>query len=206
MACRLDRIPVLVAVVTPGRTEDQPPAPPLRLPRRTVRSIGLVLVVVSIVVLGSSLAGCTLDESGPPAAQLSAWMANADGGAAVGQVEVDTRNIDLAVSRHNSPSALRTVCALLTNDAQTAIGSLPTPDTQLTDELNAAYEEAAAAGNDCYQGSNGNHTLLRRSASERAKLFPMLTTAVHRIESITGHTPSTSTTAPSVGGNDPFGN
>jgi hypothetical protein len=52
------------------------------------------------------------------------------------------------------------VCALLTTDAQTAIGNLPTPDTTLTDDLNNAYEEAAAAGNDCYNGSTGVASLL----------------------------------------------
>src|ERR1700722_8900480 len=186
MAFRLDRIPVLAR-------------------RCRLRSIPSALVVASIAVLASSLAaGCTLDQSGPPAAQLSAWMTSADAGASVGQVEVDSRNIGLAISRHNSASALRTVCALLTNDAQTAIGNLPTPDTQLTNELNSAYEDAAAAGNDCYKGSNGDRSLLLRSASERTKLFPMLATAVDRIESITGHTPSTSTTAPSGAGVDPF--
>ena len=34
----------------------------------------------------------------------------------------------------------------------------------------------------------------------------MLPTALDRIASITGHPPSTSTTAPSDAGNDPFGN
>ena len=48
-------------------------------------------------------------------------------------------------------------------------------------------------------------SLLRRSATERAKLVPMLRTALDRIASITGHVPSTSTTAPTDSGNDPFG-
>jgi len=195
-----------VAASPPGRIEElpDPRTPP---PGRRRRAISSGLVVVSVVVLGSTVAaGCTLDESGPPAAQLSAWMTSAGGGASVGQVEVDSRNIDLAISRGNPPSALRTVCALLTNDAQTAIGNLPTPDGRLTDDLNSAYEEAAAAGNDCFKGSDGDRTLLRRSASERAKLVPMLSVAVRRIESITGRTPSTATTAPSGGAADPFGN
>lgn len=194
-----------MAVSTPTAGVRHPTPPPH--PPGPARSLACRLVVVSIVVFGSSLAaGCTLDQTGPPAAQLSAWMTTAAGGAAVGQVEADSRNIDVAIASHNTPAALRTVCALLTNDAQTAIGNLPTPDTQLTDDLNAAYEDAAAAGNDCYQGAHGDRTLLRRSASERVKLFPMLAAAVDRIESITGHTPSTATTAPSGDNNDPFGN
>jgi hypothetical protein len=163
-------------------------------------------ILVAVVIGSSALAGCTLDESGPPAKQVSAWLTTSGGGSAIGQVELDSKNIDLAESRGATPSALRTVCALLTNDAQTAIGNLPTPDTQLTDELNNAYEDAASAGNDCYNGANGKRSLLRRSAAERAKLAPMLATAVDRLTSLTGHTPSTSTTLPSGDDGDPFGN
>jgi hypothetical protein len=163
-------------------------------------------VLVAVVVGSSALAGCTLDESGPPAKQVSGWLTTSGGGSAIGQVELDSRNIDLAVSHHSAPSALRTVCALLTTDAQTAIGNLPTPDTQLTDDLNNAYEDAASAGNDCYNGSDGNRSLLRRSATERARLVPMLATAVARLTSLTGQPPSTSTTLASNDGSDPFGN
>ena len=75
------------------------------MPAGPARSLACRLVVGSIVVLGSSLAaGCTLDQSGPPAAQLSAWMTTRRRGAAVGQVEVDSRNIDLAIARHNTPA------------------------------------------------------------------------------------------------------
>jgi hypothetical protein len=171
-----------------------------------VGSASVILVATLAVVGASLLSGCTLDQTGPPAGQLSAWLTTSGGGAAIGQVEADSRNIDLAISHHDSAAALRTVCALLTNDAQTAIGNLPTPDAQLTSDLDAAYEDAAAAGNDCYNGAPDNSSLLRRSSSERVKLVPMLRTALDRFTSITGHTPSTSTTAPSDSGVDPFGN
>ena len=135
-------------------------------------------------------------------------MSGAAGGAAIGHVEVDSRNIDLALAHHDPPAAIRTVCALLTNDAQTAIGNLPTPDTQLTDDLNTAYEDAAAAGNDCYNGAAGNAALLRRSAAERRQAaLPLLATAVdridvdHRAHAVhLDHAP-----APSDAGGDPFG-
>ncbi len=168
-------------------------------------SVARLAIVAAIVASVSVVtAGCTLDQSGPPAKQVSDWMTMSGGGAAIGQVEVDSSNVGLALSRHDPPAAIKTVCALLTTDAQTAIGNLPTPDTQLTDELNSAYEDAAAAGNDCYNDSSGGQ-LLRRSTSERGKLVPLLTTAIDRIVAITGHTPSTSTTVPSASGSDPFG-
>jgi hypothetical protein len=160
-----------------------------------------------VVVAGSGiLAGCAgPEESGPPAARVTAGMSGAGGGAAVGALQVDSRNIGYALSRHDTPAAIKTACALLTNDAETAIGNLPTPDTQLTDELNSAYEDAAAAGDACYQGASGQSSLLRKSATERSKLGPLLAVAVDRIQAITGHTPSTSTTEADGSCDDPFG-
>ena len=102
------------------------------------------VVVAALVVLSLLGAGCTVDRSAPTATQVSDWMTTSGDGAAIGQVEVDSRNVDLALSRHDPSAAIRTVCALLTTDAQTAIGNLPTPDSQLTDDLNQAYEDAAA--------------------------------------------------------------
>ncbi len=189
-----------------------PPAPaPVPAGRSSKQANGrapTLLLAVSIAVVGAlALAGCAgQEQSGPPAARVSAWVSGAGGGAVIGTLKVDSRNIDLVLSRHDPAAAVKTVCALLTNDAQTAIGNLPTPDTRLTNDLNTAYEDAAAAGDDCYKGSSGNTSLLRRSSAERARLMPLLATAIDRIAAITGHVPTTSTTAPATGTGDPFGN
>jgi hypothetical protein len=173
----------------------------------TRRGTPLWAALTVALIAASALAGCAgQDESGPPAARVSAWVSGAGGGSAVGTLEVDSRNIGLALSRHDPAAAIKTVCALLSNDAHVAIGNLPTPDQQLTDDLNRAYEDAAAAGDDCYQGSSGTASLLRRSADERSRLMPLLATGLERVAAITGHTPSTSTTQPAPGNNDPFGN
>jgi hypothetical protein len=184
-----------------------PPGPNRAPPLRPGRTLTLVALAVVITLGSSLLAACAgQEQSGTPAARVTTWVKGASGGVAIGTVEVDARNVDLALARHNTAAALRTVCALLTTDAQTAIGNLPTPDDQLTGDLNNAYEVASAAGDDCYKGSGDNAALMRRSAEERKKLVPLLATAVDRIVVVTGHTPSTSTTAPSGAGNDPFGN
>jgi hypothetical protein len=162
-------------------------------------------VLVGVVVVGALLlAGCT-DQTGDPAKQVSSWMSSSNTGTAIGQVEVDSQNVDLALRKHDPSSQLKTVCALLSTDALTAIGNLPSPDSTLTDDLNTAFEDAAAAGSSCYDGASGKATLLRRSARDRTKLVPLLDAAVDRVQAVTGHVPSTSTTLAPNGCDDPFG-
>jgi hypothetical protein len=163
-------------------------------------------LLLSVLLAGSAaVAGCAgQEQSGPPAARVATWVSGAGGGASIGTLRVDSANVSQALARHDPPAAIKTVCALLTTDAETAVGNLPTPDTVLTDELNTAYQEAAAAGDDCYGGAGGAHSLLVRSARERAGLVTALMTALNRITAVTGHAPSTSTTLP-ADNNDPFG-
>jgi len=157
------------------------------------------------VVVALALSGCAgQEQSGTAAHRVSTWMVAGGGGSGIGNVGVAARNVDLALSGHNVPSAIKQVCALLSNEAQTAIGNLPTPDDQLTTELNAAYEDATAAGNDCFHGAGGDRTLMTRSAAERTRLIGMLDAVVAHVKRITGKTPTTETTAPQ-GGSDPFG-
>ncbi len=193
------------AVVPPAGTRSTGVPSSDRRPRHHPVSGALVLAAACIMGAGV-LAGCAgQEQSGTPSARVSTWVSGAAGGVAIGTLKVDSANIDLAQVHHEAPAAIKTVCALLTNDAETAIGNLPTPDPRLTTDLNNAYEKAAAAGDDCYQGAAGDASLLRRSAAERAALLPLLARALDRITSVTGRTPSTSTTAPSGGCSDPFG-
>lgn len=163
----------------------------------TVLSVAVVAAVV--------LTGCAgQEQSGPPSARVATWVSGGGGGASIGTLQVDTANVGQALARHDPPAAIRTVCALLTADAETALGNLPTPDTVLTGELDTAYGEAVSAGSDCYAGAGGSTGLLDRSARERARLASLLDRAVGRITTVTGRPPSTSTTRPADTG-DPFG-
>jgi hypothetical protein len=153
------------------------------------------------------LAGCAGPQSSPPtAAQVSTWLTTANAGTAIGQVEVDSRNVTHVLALRQPASAIKAACALLTTDALTAIGNLPSPDSALTGALNTAFEKASAAGSDCFKGASGDSSDLRRSARERAELVPLLGTAVDRYRVLTGHTPSTSTTLAPPISPDPFGN
>jgi len=162
------------------------------------------LTAVAALALAAPFGGCAgQEQSGTPAQRVTTWM-NGAGGSGIGNVEVDSRNVDRALATHNAPAAVREVCALLSDDAQTAIGNLPAPDDRLTNQLNTAYLDATAAGDDCYHGASGDATLLARSAAERAKVLGQLAAAVRYVASVTGRTPTTATTAPQPNG-DPFG-
>jgi hypothetical protein len=189
------------------------------VPRLVVRAVGaaptnrkggrpgwrLPAAASAVLVAAGLLGGCAgQEQSGPPAARVASWVSGAGGGASIGALKADAANVALAMSRHDQPAAIKTVCALLTTDAETAIGNLPTPDSVLTGELDAAYEDAASAGDDCYTGSSGDKALLARSARERTRLTSLLATAVDRIAAVTGRSPSTSTTQP-ADASDPFG-
>ena len=165
------------------------------------RAAVLTAGALTVLVLG----GCAgQEQSGAPAQRVSTWLGAGAGGAGVGNVEVDSRNVDLALAQHNKPAAIKEVCALLSNDAQSAVGNLPSPDQQLTDALDAAYTAASAAGDDCYRGASGDARSLARSSAERAKLPSLFAVAVRRIVAVTGRTPTTETTVPPTGGGDPF--
>ncbi len=169
-------------------------------PRRLRRGVPVALAaLVGAAVLG----GCAgQEQSGTPSQRVTTWMRSV-GGSGIGNVEVAARNVDLALKDHNSPNAVREVCALLSNEAQTSIGNLPAPDDELTDQLNSAYQVGTSAGDDCYDGAAGDARLLARSAAERARMMRMLAVAVDRYVSVTGHTPTTDTTAPQDD-SDPF--
>ncbi len=65
--------------------------------------------------------------------------------------------------------------------------------------------DATAAGDDCYNGADGDAALLARSAAERTKLVTLLAAAVQRVEPTSpASTPTTDTTVPPTGGGDPF--
>ena len=172
----------------------------------TARSSGRrlrAMTVAAALAVATALGGCAgQEQSGTRSQRVTTWMQGA-GGAGIGNVEVASRNVDFVIARHNAPAAVREACALLSDEAQTAIGNLPSPDDQLTTQLDNAYMKGTAAGDDCYKGAGGSARLLARSAAERIEMMGLLATAVDHVRSVTGHTPTTDTTAPQSGG-DPF--
>ena len=136
---------------------------PHRLPRLMVRPacrpdgrrpVRLVPVAGRWSLGAVALGGCAgQEQSGDPAQQVATWVDDGGGGSSVGNLEVDAKNIDLALAQHNKPAAIREVCALLSNDAQSGIGNLPTPDQELTTDLDNAYMEGDRRRGRLLQGS-----------------------------------------------------
>lgn len=158
------------------------------------------------MAVATVLAGCTAAENvGTPAQRVSTWMASGSGGATIGELEVDNRNVARALARHDPPAEVRAVCALLATDAATGHGNLPTPDQQLTTLLDRAYTHEFDAGAECEQAAGGGAAELARSATNRAAGLALLQQAVRRVTAITGRVPSTTTTTlPPGAGSDPF--
>lgn len=170
---------------------------PARWRKPALTALALVTVVVG-------LAGCAgPDLSGSAADRVNAWVTTGGGGTDIGTLRADIINVDQAAADGQQPAAMRTVCLLLTQDAEAASGSLPTPDQPLTDLLNRAYVQAANAGQACAAAAGGSQSAKAHAAQERAAVPPLLTDAVSRIRTVTGRTPSTPTTSP-AGGGDPF--
>jgi hypothetical protein len=177
----------------------------MRGPARRRRPAHVAGALLLAAALGTGAASCAGgDLTGTPSARVQSWVVDGGGGTAIGTLRADVTNVDQALARHNAPAAIRTVCALLSTDANRAMGSLPTPDGPLTAALERAYTDAASAGDHCERGAGASAALMAQSARERTALGPLLDAAVARIEAVTGRTPSTATTAPPPGG-DPFG-
>jgi len=170
--------------------------------RARVRAGCGALVVVCACLL-TACAGAGL--SGTPAQRMTSWLSASDNGASMGAVTDDIRAVDAGLAQHQPAGAIRTLCAVLATDAQAGNTDLPAPDSQVTDDLSDAYNDAYAAGNDCYSGAGGNAALLAKSAVLRRETLAELKVVVERITAISGVVPSTTTTTlPPGSGDDPF--
>ena len=115
LAPGLDRLPGLMAGAPPARATVLGRAGPAPRGRR--------------VLAGRRGGPGWLRRGAAPAAQqVTTWMATRGVARRIGNVEVDARTSTWPLARHDPPAAVREVCALLSNDAQTAIGNLPIPD------------------------------------------------------------------------------
>ena len=159
--------------------------------------VGLALVLAVGVAAFASYGLRGAGGSGPQ--QLKAWVQQNDLGASIGTVTGDNASVDKVVAQHGGVLDFHTVCGVLTTDAESANGNLPTPDTDVTQWLAQAYDLEYQAGIDCYD-SAGNSALQAKSARERSQATVLFNRVLIRIQAITGVVVSTTTTTSPGGG------
>ena len=104
------------------------------------------------------------DMTGSAASRMQAWE-KATGVASSSRVLLrDAARITKLASGHD-PTAMKTACLVLSNDAEAANTDLPTPDHVATVDLNDAYLDYYAVAVDCYRDAGD---AARKASLQRA--------------------------------------
>jgi hypothetical protein len=124
-----------------------------------VRAVGLVgALVLSALVLSA----CGTQS---PSAAMRKWSTSSNLPSAITQLTSDARH---ALSALDDPrittKQLHTVCAVLDFETLQANASLPTPDTQTTTLLSAAYTDLGDGANVCYAAASSARNRGRATA------------------------------------------
>lgn len=108
--------------------------------------LGLLLGLLALAA--TACAGAADTPAG-----LAAWASGASYGTNTSLLRTDVREISSGIALGELVPT-RTACDGLGTDAANAIGELPTPDSTLTNELNAAYSDLVNAAQDCSEASS----------------------------------------------------
>jgi hypothetical protein len=159
--------------------------------------VGLALVLaVGVAAFASyGLRGA----GGSPAQQMRAWVAQYNLGSSIGTLTGDNASVAKVVAQHGGLLDFHTVCGVLTTDAESANGNLPSPDSDVTQWLAHAYDLEYQAGIDCYFGP-GYPGKQAQSATSRSQAQVLFDRALTRIRAISGLVVPTTTTTSAGGG------
>jgi hypothetical protein len=155
---------------------------------------GLGLIVVAALTL-TACAG--EDQMGSSAHRMSVWVGGTGFGQDIATLIADNARVPKDVA--NGTGAVHAACSTLLNDAQMANGSLPSPDSQVTDLLTEAYNLEGTAANECYDAGATNRSLLHQSERNSIKAEALYNQVLQRIRVVDGKTPSTTTTTGNSG-------
>ena len=167
--------PGLMAAVRPtGRSV---PGRPTR--RRRPAHVAAAAARAVLGACGASAAAPARSSRAARSAGVRLGDRAAAGGAAIGNLRGrQPRTSTWPWPSTTRPRGHREVCALLDQRRPDGHRQPADPGQPADHRLNNAYEEAAAAGDDCYDGAAGDAALLGRSAAERTRLVPLLLAAV----------------------------
>ncbi len=131
-----------------------------------------VAVVSAVLLVLGALAGCT-SYTGSKANQVREWASIASVSSNDELIVQDVSAIKLSL-RARRLKDVTSNCSGLVFDTGTAYGNLPAPDNTLTDELNVAYEDLAAAGSSCAWARRlGSHRITAALATIDAGLVSL---------------------------------
>ncbi|MDA8401070.1 MAG: hypothetical protein M0008_13705 [Actinomycetota bacterium] len=107
------------------------------------------LLVVGLVALALSGCAAGADMTGSPSHRMRAWT-RATGVARSSNVLLQDAARIMKLAGGNDPTAVKTACLVLSNDAEAANTELPTPDHAATLDLSKAYSDYYSVAVDCY--------------------------------------------------------
>ena len=174
------------------------PAPAGRGRGRGGRQI--VLLVAAAVLVSVVATGCAgPDETGTVGQRVTSWVQSTGVGSDIGTLEADDRRIRAVVADRVGTAAVRTDCAVLTTDAESANNDLPTPDNAMTQDLSRAYTLDGEAGDNCYAAGASNAALMAKSVGQRNQADALFGAVVARVRRLSGLSVSTTTTTQAGG-------
>jgi hypothetical protein len=140
-----------------------------------------VAAVSALLVAALALSACgTVD----PSTALRNWTTSSNLSGAIASLTLDARHVESALRDARSSAAqLHTVCAVLDLETLQANAALPTPDSQTTDLLSAAYTDLGDAANVCY-GAAASATKRQRALSYVQRAGAELSEASARVSSL----------------------
>jgi outer membrane murein-binding lipoprotein Lpp len=143
-------------------------------------------LVVPVLCIGAVLAGCS-SKPDSAADRISSWASSTGLSSGINQIKDDAANV-AKVERIGSPGAIRANCAVLDLDTENANQNLPSPDTQLTQDLSDAYTAEIQAAQDCYHGAGTKTDLIDRGRIAQAAAYSDLSTSLALLARLTAGT------------------
>ncbi|HEV2361742.1 MAG TPA: hypothetical protein VGS21_08575 [Acidimicrobiales bacterium] len=137
--------------VTPGRRR-----------RRRYLHTSCAVVAVSIAA-----GGCSAYAGGSAQSRVRSWASSAGVVALDHQLASDVSGVTRARSE-GKMLYVKTLCAVLVDDAEQAYVQLPAPDQGLNQLLASAYKDLADGGTDCDNGGGGGDAIASKGFGEIA--------------------------------------
>jgi hypothetical protein len=157
--------------------------------------IAFAVILTASALILTSCAGA--DQQGDAAQRMSAWARGTSLGGDIGTLIADNARVSKIAP--NGAGALHAACSTLLNDAQMAYAELPSPDPDVTQLLNDAYDLEQTAANDCYDAGTTDEKLLTTSERDGIKADALYQEVIDRVRQIDGRAPVTTTTSGNSG-------